>query len=113
MVNGQVSMLLTLRVDLTIWPNGPFSKSLKKQTRNRVLVSIYTYPFAKAYVLFVVAINVLQETIKLKEELYEIIAKHSGKTYEQINEDSDRDFWMRADEALKYGMIDEVLTRDN
>ena len=55
----------------------------------------------------------IKETIKLKEELYEIIAKHSGKTYEQINEDSDRDFWMRADEAKEYGMIDEVLIRDN
>ncbi len=54
----------------------------------------------------------IKETIKLKEELYEIIAKHSGKTYDQINEDSDRDFWMRADEALEYGMIDEVLVRD-
>ena len=55
----------------------------------------------------------IQETIKLKEELYQIIAKHSGKSYDQINEDSDRDFWMRADEAKEYGMIDEVLTRDN
>ncbi|AZQ42987.1 ATP-dependent Clp endopeptidase proteolytic subunit ClpP [Nonlabens ponticola] len=55
----------------------------------------------------------VKEAIKLKEELYTIIAKHSGKTYEQINEDSDRDFWMRADEALEYGMIDEVLTREN
>jgi ATP-dependent Clp protease protease subunit len=55
----------------------------------------------------------IQETIKLKDELYEIIAKHSGKTFEQISEDSDRDFWMRADEALEYGMIDEVLTREN
>ncbi len=54
----------------------------------------------------------IKETIKLKEELYAIIAKHSGKSYEQINEDSDRDFWMRADEALEYGMIDEVLSRD-
>lgn len=55
----------------------------------------------------------IKETIKLKEELYTIIANHSGKTYDQINEDSDRDFWMRADEALEYGMIDEVLKRDN
>jgi ATP-dependent Clp protease protease subunit len=54
----------------------------------------------------------VKEAIKLKEELYKIIAKHSGKSYDQINEDSDRDFWMRADEALEYGMIDEVLTRD-
>lgn len=55
----------------------------------------------------------IKETIKLKEELYTIIANHSGKTYDQINEDSDRDFWLRADEALEYGMIDEVLKRDN
>lgn len=54
-----------------------------------------------------------RETVKLRKELYEIIAKHSGQTYEQINEDSDRDYWMRADEAQTYGMIDEVLRRDS
>jgi ATP-dependent Clp protease protease subunit len=53
-----------------------------------------------------------QEVVKLREELYTIIAKHSGKSYEQVHEDSDRDFWMRADEALEYGMIDEVLRRN-
>lgn len=53
-----------------------------------------------------------REILKLKDELYQIIARHSGQTFEKINEDSDRDFWMKADEAKAYGMIDEVLTRN-
>ena len=53
------------------------------------------------------------EIIKsLKEELYNIIAKHSGQTYDKVYEDSDRDYWMKADKALEYGMIDEILARD-
>ncbi|QAA81905.1 ATP-dependent Clp endopeptidase proteolytic subunit ClpP [Aequorivita sp. H23M31] len=52
-----------------------------------------------------------REIISLKEELYSIIAKHSGQTYEKVFEDSDRDYWMKADKALEYGMIDEILTR--
>ncbi|MCI5056228.1 MAG: ATP-dependent Clp endopeptidase proteolytic subunit ClpP [Flavobacteriales bacterium] len=52
-----------------------------------------------------------KEIQKLKKELYEIIASHSGQTYEKVWEDSDRDYWMIADEAKKYGMIDEVLVR--
>lgn len=48
----------------------------------------------------------------LKEELYEILAKHSGKSIEQIHKDSDRDYWMKAAEAKEYGLIDEVLKRD-
>lgn len=52
-----------------------------------------------------------REILTLKKELYEIIAKHSGQPYEKIEEDSDRDYWMKADKALEYGMIDEVLTR--
>jgi len=47
----------------------------------------------------------------LKRELYEIIAQHSGKDYEQVWKDSDRDYWMTAQEAKDYGMIDEVLLR--
>ena len=47
----------------------------------------------------------------LKKELYEIIANHSGQTYDKVWEDSDRDYWMRADEAKEYGMIDEVLIK--
>jgi len=52
-----------------------------------------------------------REIITLKEELYKIIAKHTGQSYEKVFEDSDRDYWMKADKALEYGMIDEILTR--
>ncbi len=53
---------------------------------------------------------IAEQILKLKQELYEIISKHSGKPIEKILEDADRDFWMRADEAKEYGVIDEVLT---
>ena len=52
-----------------------------------------------------------REIQKLKKELYEIIASHSGQTYDKVYADSDRDYWMTAEEAKAYGMIDEVLTR--
>ena len=52
-----------------------------------------------------------REILKLKEELYQIIAEHSGQKIEKVNNDSDRDYWMKAEEALKYGMIDEILVR--
>lgn len=48
------------------------------------------------------------EIQKLKKELYEIISKHSKKTYKQIWKDADRDYWMTASEAKEYGMIDEI-----
>ncbi|GAB5539545.1 MAG: ATP-dependent Clp endopeptidase proteolytic subunit ClpP [Salibacteraceae bacterium] len=51
------------------------------------------------------------EIKKLKTELYEIIANHSGQSIDKIYEDSDRDFRMKAPEAKKYGMIDEVLVK--
>ena len=50
-----------------------------------------------------------REIQKLKKELYEIIALHSGKDYDTVWNDSDRDHWMTAEEAKEYGMIDEVL----
>ncbi|MFD2933575.1 ClpP family protease [Spirosoma flavum] len=53
-----------------------------------------------------------REIVKLREELYEILALHSGKPIEQIEKDSDRDKWMRAEEAKEYGLIDEVLRRE-
>ena len=53
----------------------------------------------------------VRETLKVKKELYDIISNHSGKTYEQVEKDSDRDYWMTSSEALEYGMIDEVLGR--
>jgi ATP-dependent Clp protease protease subunit len=52
-----------------------------------------------------------REILKLKKELYEIIANHSNQPYDKVYEDSDRDYWMKALEAKEYGMIDEVLTR--
>ncbi len=54
-----------------------------------------------------------REIQKLKKELYEIIAQHSGQTYEKVWADSDRDYWMTAEEAKAYGMIDEILIRHN
>lgn len=52
-----------------------------------------------------------REILKLKDELYEIIAKHSKQPFEKVYEDSDRDYWMRAEAAKEYGMIDEILVR--
>lgn len=52
-----------------------------------------------------------REVLKLKKELYTIIAEHSGNTVEKVEKDSDRDYWMTGEEAKEYGMIDEVLTR--
>ncbi|MET6991476.1 ATP-dependent Clp endopeptidase proteolytic subunit ClpP [Sediminicola arcticus] len=54
-----------------------------------------------------------REILKLKDELYQIISKHSGQSFDKVSDDSDRDYWMKADEALKYGMIDEILVRDS
>lgn len=52
-----------------------------------------------------------REILKLKKELYDIIATHSGRTYKDVEKNSDRDYWMTADEAKEYGMIDEVLVK--
>ena len=54
-----------------------------------------------------------REILKLKKELYDIIAQHSNQTFKKIEKDSDRDYWMTAEEAKAYGMIDEVLVRGN
>ncbi len=53
-----------------------------------------------------------REIQKLKKELYTIIAEHSGNDYEKVWKDSDRDYWMTAQEAREYGMIDKVLIRE-
>jgi ATP-dependent Clp protease protease subunit len=52
-----------------------------------------------------------REILKLKDELYQIISDHSGQSMEKIRQDADRDYWMTADEALQYGMIDQVYRR--
>ncbi|MBO4369996.1 MAG: ATP-dependent Clp endopeptidase proteolytic subunit ClpP [Paludibacteraceae bacterium] len=54
-----------------------------------------------------------REIQKLKKELYTIIADHSGNPFERIEKDSDRDYWMTAEEAKAYGMIDEVLVNQH
>jgi len=53
-----------------------------------------------------------KEILKLREELYEIIANHSHQSIEKVRVDSDRDHWMIAEEAKEYGMIDEILYRE-
>ncbi len=53
-----------------------------------------------------------REIQKLKKELFHIISEHSGQSYDDVWKDSDRDYWMTAEEAKKYGMIDEVLQRN-
>jgi len=52
-----------------------------------------------------------REIMKLKKELYDIIASHSGQPFKKVEKDSDRDYWMTAEEAKTYGMIDEILVR--
>lgn len=52
-----------------------------------------------------------REIQKLKKELYTIIADHSGQSFEKVERDSDRDYWMTAQEANEYGMIDHVLVK--
>jgi len=52
-----------------------------------------------------------REIMKLKKELYGIIASHSGQAFKKVEKDSDRDYWMTAEEAKTYGMIDEILVR--
>lgn len=54
-----------------------------------------------------------REIQKLKKELYSIIADHSGMSYDKVEKDSDRDYWMTAEEAKEYGMIDNVLVKAN
>ncbi len=55
---------------------------------------------------------VAREIVRMKRELYEIIALHTGQPCEKVEKDGDRDFWMMAEEAKAYGMIDEVLVRN-
>ena len=54
-----------------------------------------------------------KEILSLKEELYNIISKHTGQDYKKVYADSDRDYWMKSDKALEYGMIDEIVKKDS
>jgi len=55
----------------------------------------------------------VREIQKLRKELYTIIAEHSGQPFERVEKDSDRDYWMTAQEALDYGMVDNILAKRN
>lgn len=52
----------------------------------------------------------LREMMRVKEELYNVIAEHSGQTYDWVEKSSDRDYWMTSEEAKTFGMVDEILT---
>lgn len=54
----------------------------------------------------------IKEIQKLKSELYQILANHTGNSFKKIEKDSDRNFWMTSEEAKEYGMIDEILIRE-
>lgn len=51
----------------------------------------------------------LKETLRVRDELYNILSHHTGQPFDKISADSDRDYWMRSEEAKEYGMIDEIL----
>ena len=55
----------------------------------------------------------LKQMQELRKDLYQILSNHTGQKYDKIEADSDRDYWMRATEAKEYGLIDEVLERNN
>ncbi len=55
----------------------------------------------------------LKLILSMRQELYEILSNHTGKTFEEIERDSDRDFWLKAEEAKEYGLIDEILVKKN
>lgn len=52
-----------------------------------------------------------KEIEKMRTELYTIISEHSGQPFDKVFKDADRDYWMNAQEALEYGMVDEILTK--
>jgi ATP-dependent Clp protease protease subunit len=52
-----------------------------------------------------------KEMNHLKKELYEIISERTGQTYDRVYKDGDRDYWMSSNDAKKYGMIDEIITK--
>lgn len=54
-----------------------------------------------------------RETLRLQDRLRQIIADHTGQSYERIARDSDRDFWLNAEQAVEYGLVDEVLQPDS
>ena len=63
------------------------------------------------FVIFFFGLNIqAQEMEKLREELNGILAKTSGQPLEKIQQDTDRDFYLNAEEAIEYGLADEIVT---
>ena len=58
-------------------------------------------------------LNITEEIQKLKDELYQILASHTGNTFKKIEKDSDRNYWMTAEEAKEWGHIDEIVANRN
>jgi len=54
-----------------------------------------------------------RETLRIQDRLRQIIADHTGQSYERVAKDSDRDFWLNAEQATEYGLVDEVLSPDS
>jgi ATP-dependent Clp protease protease subunit len=50
-----------------------------------------------------------REIIRMQDKIRQVLAKHTGQTYEKIARDTDRDYYLPADQALEYGLVDEVL----
>ncbi len=53
----------------------------------------------------------LKESLRIKKKLTEILAKNCGKTYAELEKDQDRDYWLSAEEAKKYGLVDSILSK--
>lgn len=54
-----------------------------------------------------------KEILRLRNSIYEILAKHTGQTFDRIKTDSDRNFYMSAEQAVEYGLVDELLTHQD
>ena len=54
----------------------------------------------------------VNEIVRARQDLYEILSQHTGQTIEKISKDAQRDFWMTSEEAKNYGLIDQVISRD-
>ena len=84
----------------------------KYATRHCGINSLTLHDFRSQHAAYVSPpIIEAREIRKTKQELYEIIAAHSGAPIEKIEKDADRDYWLSAREAKEYGLIDEVLTK--
>ena len=105
-------MLLQFVLDvLHLWLQFFFVQERREKICTKTLKSYDTQPLGGVSGQAADIEITAREILKLKDELYKIISKHTGQTFKKVNADSDRDYWMKADEAHKYGMVDEVLNK--